>query len=238
MIQINNLHHSFKNNNQTINVLKDISFNIEWQNFISIVGPSGCGKTTLVNILAGYLKNNGGEIYINNKKINKPGKDRVIINQENDLFEWMTVEENIKFGAKNKENVDKYLEIVGLTNFKDHYPYQISGGMKKKTAIGRALAAEGDFIIMDEPFSSLDYQYREKIHDELLYIWQKTKKTILLITHDIEEAIYLSNKIIVFSDRPATIKETMEINLGYPRNYKIKNSQGFIELKNKIRELI
>ena len=238
MIKIKNLHHSFKDNNKSIDILKDVSFNIEKGDFTSIIGPSGCGKTTLVNILAGYLKNDKGSILINNNKIEKPGKDRIIINQENDLFDWMTVLENIKFGAKNKENIDKYLNLIKLSAFKNYYPHQLSGGMKKKTAIGRALAAEGDFIIMDEPFSSLDYQYREKIHIELMDIWQETNKTILLITHDIEEAIFLSSKIIVFSKKPSTIKETIKINFNYPRNTKLKNSAEFIELKNKIRELI
>ncbi len=238
MIQAKNLHHTFKDKTKNTAVLKDVNFNIEKNEFISIIGPSGCGKTTLINILAGYIKPTTGEIKINNQITTSPNQKRIVINQENDLFNWMTVKENIELGIKNSKNIDGLIDLIELNDFKDHYPHQISGGMKKKVSIARALATDTDFIIMDEPFGSLDYQYKEKIHCEILKIWKKTKKTFLLITHDIEEAILLSNKVIIFSDRPATIKKIIGINIAYPRNYSIKNSSEFIDLRNKIRALI
>ncbi|MBT4277560.1 ABC transporter ATP-binding protein [Candidatus Falkowbacteria bacterium] len=239
MLKVRNISHNFQIKNKQIPVLEDVSFDIEEQEFVSIIGPSGAGKTTLINILAGYLKPTKGEATLSSKTIKKPGKDRVVISQEEDLFDWMNIYENVKFGVnKNQETVNKYIELVGLKDFANSYPHQLSGGMKKRASLARALAAEPKFILMDEPFGSLDYQTRETIHKEVLNIWQKTKKTALIITHDIEEAIYLSNKIIVFSERPARIKKIIKIPFSYSRKNSIKNSSEFIKIKNEIKDLI
>ncbi|MBT4870933.1 MAG: ABC transporter ATP-binding protein [Candidatus Diapherotrites archaeon] len=238
MLTIKKLNFTFNsiNGNKTKKILNNISLNIENGELVSILGPSGCGKTTFANLLAGYLKPSGGKIILNEKEINRPGKERFVINQENDLFEWMTVKENIAFVTKKP--IKKYLEIVHLTGNENKYPHELSGGMKKRASIARALALETDVLIFDEAFSSLDYQVKENIYLEILEIWKKTKKTIILITHDIEEAIFLSNKIVILSKNPATIKNTITVPFKRPRKNNIKESVEFTKIKKLIQKSI
>ncbi len=237
MIELTNVSYSYNGlPNKKLETIKNISLNIKDGEFVSIMGSSGCGKTTLVNLLAGYLKVEQGKICNGGKEITFPGKDRFVINQENDLFDWMNVEQNVLFFADNKDKVSEYLQMVGLENFKKKYPYQLSGGMKKRVSIARALAANAKVIIMDEPFNSLDYTMKEKLYLDLANIWKKTNKTIILISHDIEEAIYLSDRIIVLGGRPTTIKKIYNVPFSYPRSPILKDSIKFINIEKRIKE--
>jgi len=189
----------------------------------------------LVNIIAGYIKPIMGEILVNNQIINYPGKDRIVINQEDDLFGWMTVYENMKLVVKGDEIIEKFLNLTNLLKFKNLYPSELSGGMKKRLSFARALAVDPEFIIMDEPFGSLDYRIKQKLHEELLNIVKASNKTVLLVTHDIEEAIFLSERIIILSKELAEIRQEIIVPFDYPRKIELKDSIDFLNLKRKIK---
>jgi ABC-type nitrate/sulfonate/bicarbonate transport system ATPase subunit len=206
------------------------------------VGSSGCGKTTLLRIIAGLEEPTDGEVWFDGKRTVGPSHDRAVVFQEPRLFPWLTVEKNIAFGILNKRRphereaiVEQTLHLVGLSSFKKAYPYELSGGMSQRVAIGRALAFEPKALLMDEPFSALDAQTRKRMQVELFNVWQKTEKTIVLVTHDIEEALVLSKKILIMSPSPGTVKEILEVPLSYPRN---QDSSEFIELRKYIVQQI
>lgn len=238
MITIKNISYyypSSKSKNEDM-IFSNLSFEIKKSEFVSILGKSGCGKTTLANILAGYIKPISGEILINNNVINKPGKNRILVNQENDLFDWITVVGNISIGTNNLLKINKYLKLVDLDQCKYEYPSHLSGGMKKKLSLARALAVDPDFLILDEPFSSLDYHTRRSLHLELDKIFTVTEKTIFLVTHDIEEAIFLSDRIIVVGGKPTSIREEFKIELPHPRKLNMKNTKRFDAIKLQIQK--
>ncbi|MEH7125399.1 ABC transporter ATP-binding protein [Bacillus sp. JJ1773] len=219
-LTIDRISKSFNNEkNDRIKVLDNINLNIEKGSFISIVGPSGCGKSTLLYLIAGLEKADEGEIKMDGKRVTHPGPDRVVVFQEAGLFPWLTVLENVTYGLllkkiPKKQAEAKALEIlkmVHLSRYTDSYPHQLSGGMKQRVAIARALVMEPDILLMDEPFSALDEQTRMVLHKELLDIWRKTKVTILFITHNIREAVLLSEKVIVFATRPGKVKEIITV---------------------------
>ncbi|TKH08399.1 ABC transporter ATP-binding protein [Peribacillus simplex] len=219
-LTIDGIEKSFKNEKkESIKVLDKINIEVEKGSFVSIVGPSGCGKSTLLYLIAGLDKADTGEIRVAGKKVVKPGPERVVVFQEAGLFPWLTVLENVTYGLKlkkmpNDEAKAKALDIlkmVHLSRYVDSYPHQLSGGMKQRVAIARALVMEPDILLMDEPFSALDEQTRMVLHKELLEIWRKTKVTIFFVTHNIREAVQLSEKIIVFATRPGKIKETISV---------------------------
>ncbi|CAH0191076.1 ABC transporter ATP-binding protein [Peribacillus simplex] len=219
-LTIDGIEKSFKNEKkESIKVLDKINIEVEKGSFVSIVGPSGCGKSTLLYLIAGLDKADVGEIRVAGKKVMKPGPERVVVFQEAGLFPWLTVLENVTYGLKlkkisNEEAKAKALDIlkmVHLSRYVDSYPHQLSGGMKQRVAIARALVMEPDILLMDEPFSALDEQTRMVLHKELLEIWRKTKVTIFFVTHNIREAVQLSEKIIVFATRPGKIKETISV---------------------------
>jgi NitT/TauT family transport system ATP-binding protein len=218
-LTIDGIEKSFKNEKkESIKVLDKINIEVEKGSFVSIVGPSGCGKSTLLYLIAGLDKADVGEIRVAGKKVMKPGPERVVVFQEAGLFPWLTVLENVTYGLKlkkipNEEAKAKALDIlkmVHLSRYVDSYPHQLSGGMKQRVAIARALVMEPDILLMDEPFSALDEQTRMVLHKEL-EIWRKTKVTIFFVTHNIREAVQLSEKIIVFATRPGKIKETISV---------------------------
>ena len=239
MVYIKNISYSYSAKNQIKQklILDNISFDINDGEFVSILGRSGCGKTTLVNIIAGYLIAENGKILINNSEVKKPGKNRIVVNQENDLFDWMTVEENLRLVSSDQKAIDKYLDLVGLHDVKKYFPNDLSGGMKKRLSLARALVVNPNFLILDEPFASLDHRTREELHLELAKIFSVTKKTTLLVTHDLDEAIFFSDRIIILSGKPASILNELNINLPHPRNLDVKNIKTFTEFKNKIKNI-
>lgn len=205
-----------------LTVLNNINLEIEKGEFISILGPSGCGKSTLLYLIAGLEKTSSGKIVLNEKKVTKPGPDRVVVFQSDGLFPWMTVLENVVYGLNLKkipkklaeEKAVEMLKMVHLGRYLDSYPHQLSGGMKQRVAIARALVMEPEVLLMDEPFAALDEQTRMVLHKELVAIWRKTGVTIVFVTHNIREAVLLSEKIVVMATRPGSIKEVFK-----PQNY-------------------
>jgi NitT/TauT family transport system ATP-binding protein len=237
MITIKNISYSYtkKNTNQNEMIVVDIHFSMKSGEFISILGSSGCGKTTLANILAGYYVSETGDILIDNVRVKKPGKNRIVMNQENDLFTWMTVWGNMRLVQTDEKKINKYLKLVGLDNYKEYFPNSLSGGMKKRLSLARALVVNPNFLILDEPFDSLDHRMRETLHLELDRIFSLTKKTTLLVTHDIDEAIFLSDRIIVLGGVPTSIVNQFNIDFPHPRKSGIRNTKKFIQYRNKIK---
>src|SRR3989344_5220808 len=248
MIEVENLSKEFsqpKNEIKTLKVLDNISFQVKDGEFIAIFGPNGCGKTTLLNILSGIEKSTSGRALINQKNPTKSKVGFVFQNYNESMLPWRTVSGNIELaleiqGINEKEKnqiVGKLLKKVGLFEHKDKYFYELSGGMKQLTAICRAFAYNPELLLMDEPFSSLDYSTSRRMELELLDIWKETKKTTLFVSHDIDEAIFLADKVIVLSQRPAKIKGVVEVKLPRPRKLDVLSSKYFFETRNKILRL-
>lgn len=206
--------------------LQNINVEIKDKEFVCIIGPSGCGKTTLLRIIAGLEKPDGGSVTLNNKTILAPGPDRGMVFQEYSLFPWRTVLKNITFSLelkkipKDERNkiANEYLELVGLEMFAESYPHELSGGMKQRVAIARALVNDPKVLLMDEPFGAVDAQTRNMLQEELLKIWEKEQKTIMFITHSVDEAVFLADRVMVFTARPGKIKEIIDIDLPRPRD--------------------
>lgn len=226
-VDLKNVTKSFtKGKDDTLHVLEDIDFSIEAGEFVSLLGPSGCGKSTILKLIAGLSQPTSGELKVNGTPIAGPGTDRVVVFQEGGLFPWMTVLENVTYGLKIKkmskreaeEKAMEGLRMVHLGNFTNAYPHELSGGMKQRVAIARALVMDPDVLLMDEPFAALDEQTRLVLHQELQDIWQKTGKTILFITHNIREALTLSDRVLLMSTRPGTIKKSFKVQASRPRN--------------------
>ena len=238
MLELKNISHYYRNQsrNTEISVFENFNLLIGEGEIVSLVGKSGCGKTTLVNIIAGYIEPTSGSVFVNGEKVVTPGKDRIVINQVHDLFDWMTVYQNMRLVSNDDNDINKYLSMTRLSEFTDAYPYELSGGMKKRLSLARALVVDPKFIIMDEPFNSLDYQLREKLQEELLDIVRKSKKTILFVTHDIEEAVFLSDRVIILSGRPTQIKKEIVISFSKNKVDSIRDTEDFIFLKKKIKE--
>ncbi len=214
--------------------------------FVTILGPSGCGKSTLLRLVAGLDTPTTGRILLDGKPVTGPGPDRGMVFQSYTLFPWLTVAENIAFGLREKgvpadkrrEVVSVWLERIGLTSFAEHYPKQLSGGMQQRTAIARALANDPAILLLDEPFGALDNQTRALMQELLLGIWEREAKTVLFVTHDIEEAIFLASRVVVMSARPGRIKADIRVDLPHPRHYTIKTSPEFSALKARLTEEI
>ena len=227
-------------------VLDRINLDIYPREFVCIVGASGCGKSTLLNIVAGLLPPSSGKVAVDGKESLGPGADRGMVFQNYTLFPWLTVADNIGFGlelkkipkARRREIVSYYLEIIGLTQFANAYPKQLSGGMKQRVAIARALANEPEMLLLDEPFGALDAQTKEQMQEFLLDLWHKTHITVLMITHDVEEAIFLSQRIYVMSDRPGRIKEEIKIDLPTQRDLDLKLTGKFIDHKRLVLQAL
>ena len=244
MIEIKGVSKSFPQNYQeeNLSILNHISLNIQDKEFVSLVGPSGCGKSTLLRILAGLLKPDEGEVLVDGKKVEKPERSRCMVFQDYALFPWMNVWNNIALGLKvekaDKKKIERKVawavEMVRLQGFEKSYPHQLSGGMKQRVAIARALVMHPDILLMDEPFGELDSFTRMKLQDELTELCKRKDFTTIFVTHDSDEAVYLSDKVVVFSGTPAQVKETISIDLPRPRN---RTSPEFIELRNRIMRL-
>lgn len=227
--------------------LEDLSVSIRKGEFFALVGPSGCGKSTLLHIIGG-LSSATGTIQINGEPIDGPGLNRGLVFQEYALFPWKTVLQNVAFGLAMKgvpkrqgmETARGYLSLVGLSGFEDRYPDQLSGGMKQRTAIARALAYDPEVLLMDEPFAALDVQTREILQCELLKIWEKTRKTVIFVTHGIEEAVFLAQRVAVLTARPGRIKKIVDIPLPIPRYVEedIRSSAAFSEIRHELWALL
>ncbi|MBQ4075571.1 MAG: ABC transporter ATP-binding protein [Clostridia bacterium] len=241
-VKIDNVRKVFNGRNGEMVALNGVSLDIMDNEFICVVGPSGCGKSTLLNIIAGLTEPTSGKVYCNGKEVTGTGTDRGVVFQQYALFPWLTVKKNVMFalemrGIKGKDaeaEAMKYLEMVDLAKFANSYPKELSGGMKQRVAIARAYAAEPEVLLMDEPFGALDAQTRTQLQSELLETWQKKRKTCFFITHDVDEAIVLAQKVIIMSARPGRIKEIVDITIPYPRTQETKMSPEFMELKNHI----
>ena len=229
-------------------VVDDISFDLHQGEFVSIIGPSGCGKTTLMNLLGGFVTPASGQVLLDGRPITGPGPDRGVIFQEYGVFPWLTVRQNIAFGLtlaanrvsadERERTVERYLQLMGLADFADHHPKHLSGGMRQRLALARAYAVRPDFLLMDEPFGALDAQTRSAMQDLLLDVLRREGKTVLLITHSVEEAIYLSSRILVVTARPARVRRVIELPFGYPRDGKLHEDPAFGQLRAEIRELV
>ena len=245
-VHIDNVVKKFNGRNGEMVALNGVTLDIHDNEFICVVGPSGCGKSTLLNIIAGLLEPTSGEVYCDGKLVEGTGTDRGVVFQQYALFPWLTVKKNVRFalemrGIKGKEADElamKYLEKVDLTKFANHYPKELSGGMKQRVAIARAYAADPQVLLMDEPFGALDAQTRTQLQSELLETWENDKKTCFFITHDVDEAIILAQKVIVMSARPGRVKAIIDIDIPYPRDQETKMSPRFLELKNEIWSLV
>ena len=214
--------------------------------FITILGPSGCGKSTLLRIVAGLEQQSTGLVSLDGKPIHGPGADRGMVFQSYTLFPWLTVRENICFGLREKnmgeaeqlEIADSFIQKVGLRGFENHFPKQLSGGMQQRTAIARALANNPRILLMDEPFGALDHQTRELMQELLLGIWEESRKTVLFVTHDIDEAVFMGSRVVVMSARPGRIKLSRDIALAHPRHYSVKTTPEFSSLKAELTEQV
>lgn len=241
-VKIENVRKVFSTRNGEVVALNGVDLNIKENEFVCIVGPSGCGKSTLLNIIAGLDNPTSGQVIVNDELVTAPGRDRGVVFQQYALFPWLTVRKNVEFGLKLKgmpqeevnEITNRYLRLVGLLEFANSYPKELSGGMKQRVAIARAYAVNPEVLLMDEPFGALDAQTRTQLQSELLNTWENEQKTCFFITHDVEEAIILAQRVVIMSARPGRIKEIIDINIPYPRTQETKMTKEFNELKNKI----
>ncbi|WP_234680694.1 ABC transporter ATP-binding protein [Bradyrhizobium monzae] len=231
-----------------LNVVEDVTYDINDGDFIAVIGPSGCGKTTMMSMLAGFQKPTTGKVLFDGRPVAGPGPERGVIFQEYGVFPWLTVKQNIAFGLTLNANhvttaerdaiCDHYLGLMGLSDFANSYPKHLSGGMRQRLAIARAYAVKPQFLLMDEPFGALDAQTRSNMQNLLLKVLETEGKTVMLITHSVEEAIYLASRIVVVTARPARIKKIIDVPFAYPRDESIQERPEFAELRSHIRQLV
>jgi len=230
----------------SVEALKNINMSIREGEFVSIVGASGSGKSTLLRIIDGLLKPTGGRVYVDGAVVERPGRDRAVVFQQDSLLPWKTVIENVAYGlsiagvrwADASKVAQRFVDLAGLTGFEQHYPHQLSGGMRQRVNVARALAVDPKILLLDEPFAALDAQTREIMQTELLNIWQQSRKTVLLITHQIDEAVFLSDRVIVFSARPGSIRREVPVSFPRPRELELKRHPEFVKLVDGIWKLI
>ena len=240
-LTIGNVSMTFNRDGNTVNVLENIDLEAHEGEFVCILGPSGCGKSTLLNIVGGFLKQTSGVVTIDGEPVTGPDPRRIFVFQERGVFPWLTVEGNIGFGLfklskeEQAHRIAHYVKMVGLTGFEKAYPQELSGGMKQRLEVARALAVNPDMLFLDEPFGALDSITRLIMRGELLRIWEAERKTILFVTHDIEESVQLADRVIVMSARPARIRRIVEIDIPHPRDI---SSRRYLELRDGIFEEI
>ena len=233
---IEGLNKTFQSRNGEVEVLNDINLTINQGEFISILGSSGCGKSTLLRIIAGFETDYKGRVLLDGEQINKPSLDKGMVFQDHRLLPWLTVKDNIAFGVPDKQQdkdelVKNHLELVGLKGFEDAFPHQLSGGMAQRVAIARALVNKPKILLLDEPFGALDPMTRINMQEEILRIWKQEKITIILVTHDIEEAVYLGDRVVVLTSRPGRIRKISKVEIGRPRD---RVNNDFVSEKGKI----
>jgi NitT/TauT family transport system ATP-binding protein len=232
----------------TMRVVDDVSYEIRDREFVAVIGPSGCGKTTMMNIVAGFVKPTAGHVLLDGRPVPGPGPDRGVMFQEYGVFPWLSVRDNIAFGltlsanrvpdAERRQIGERYMRLMGLAEFADAWPKTLSGGMRQRLALARAYAVRPEFLLMDEPFGALDAQTRGAMQNLLLDVLAAEGKTVMLITHSVEEAIYLASRIVVMSARPTRIREIVDVPFPYPRHEALHESSLFNELRSHVRELV
>ena len=242
LLEVRELVKTFRRGTRTVEAIDRFSLTVNDGEFVAIVGPSGCGKSTFLHILGGFEPYDSGTMLLNGAAIKGPGPDRGMLFQEFALYPWRSVIGNVGWalevqGKPRAERIaaaERYLKLVGLSAFRDLYPAELSGGMKQRVALARVLAFEPRILLMDEPFGALDAQTRELMQEELNTIWQETRNTVLFVTHDIDEAIYLADRVIVFTARPGRIKDEVNIALERPRRADVRKSAGYIAYRNRV----
>ena len=245
-LEIKNLGKEFETPNGTVTALQDINFKVHKREFVCVIGPSGCGKSTFIRILAGLETPTSGEILLDGNAVHGPGPDRGMVFQGYTLFPWLTVKKNVMFGLEQaghgkavaEEDARQWIDLVGLSKFENSYPHELSGGMKQRVAIARALANQPRILLMDEPYGALDAQTRSKMQSYLMEIWQNIDITILFITHDLDEAIYLADRILVLKAHPGEVQEVIEVSVPQPRSPDQLLSPEFLATKKRLEELI
>jgi NitT/TauT family transport system ATP-binding protein len=245
-LHIHNVSKTYRSDGQEVLAIDEIDLKIKNEEFATILGPSGCGKSTLLRIVAGLIKPTKGIVRLDGNVISRPGQDRGMVFQSYTLFPWLTVTENIRFGleisgmvkSKQEQIAQEFVEKVGLKGFEKTYPRGLSGGMKQRVAIARALANNPAILLLDEPFGALDAQTRALMQELLTQIWEELHKTILFVTHDVEEAIFLSDRVFIMTARPGKIKAEIDISLERPRSYEMKATESFLNLKKQALALI
>jgi NitT/TauT family transport system ATP-binding protein len=246
LLEVRDLAKTFRRDGKEVLAIDNLSLSVEAREFVTIVGPSGCGKSTFLHIIGGFERASAGALMLDGRPIVAPGPDRGMMFQESALFPWRTALGNVTWGleaqgmpaAERRSTAERYLRMVGLWNFADSYPSELSGGMKQRVALARVLSYDPQLLLMDEPFGALDAQTRELMQEELQRIWDQTPKTVLFVTHDIDEAIYMSDRVIIFSARPGRIKEEIKIDLPRPRVLEIRTSPRYTEYRNTIWSLL
>ena len=238
-IEVKNINKSFDGRGKNLSVLEDINLTINDGELVCLLGPSGCGKTTLLRLIAGLDNPTSGEIIANGEVVEKPSGDRAVIFQQYSLFPWLTVLKNVTFGLElsggskeeNIQTAERYLKSVGLLEFKDSYPHELSGGMKQRVAIIRSLLNHSPILLMDEPFSALDMQNRHKLQEQLIGVWKRFENTIVFVTHDVDEAVFLADKIVLLDKDPGKIAEIIEVDIERPRK---RESMEFLKIQESI----
>ncbi|MZI93614.1 ATP-binding cassette domain-containing protein [Vibrio sp. CAIM 722] len=246
ILDVKDLCKSYPSHQGTVEALRNVNFQIHRREFVCVIGPSGCGKSSLIRTLAGLETVTSGEILIDGKPVDGPGQDRGMVFQGYTLFPWLTVKKNVMFGleraGKSKMEAESdalmWLDLVSLESFADHYPHQLSGGMKQRVAIARSLATQPRMLLMDEPFGALDAQTRTKMQSHLLDIWKNIDITVLFITHDLDEAVFLADRILVLKAHPGEVQELIEVPVPHPRSLDQLNSPEFLATRARVDELI
>jgi|ERR1043165_100017 ABC-type nitrate/sulfonate/bicarbonate transport system ATPase subunit len=245
-LEVDHVSKVYSSGNGKVEALRNFSCSGEKGTFLAVVGASGCGKTTLLRIIAGLTTPTSGKVLIHGKEIKGPGPDRGMVFQSYTSFPWLTVRKNIEFGLRLRNVPEEerskiarhYINLVGLSEFEGAYPSALSGGMKQRVAIARTLANDPAILLMDEPFGALDYQTRWTMQELLLDVWEKTRKTVIFVTHDIEEALFLADRVMVMTARPGWLKKEIEVSFDRPRKFELKATPEFVELKGKVMHLI
>jgi NitT/TauT family transport system ATP-binding protein len=234
-------------NGERVTAIDDVNFTIPEGQFVSLFGPSGCGKTTMLNIVAGFVKATGGRVLLAGEQITEPGVDRGVVFQDFALFPWMTVEKNVAFGLKMRgmpkpqrlEEARRMIGLVGLEGFERKYPHELSGGMRQRAGVARVLATEPTMMLMDEPFASIDAQTRRTLQQEVLRIWETQRPTVLFVTHDVEEAIFMADRVVVLSGRPSTVAADLDVTLPRPRVWKeTARDPEFLRMRGRLMTML
>ncbi len=242
-IRIENLVFSYSTDQENrLNILDNLSLSVHDREFLAIVGASGCGKSTLLNIIAGLLPPSAGQVFLENQPIQRPGPDRRMVFQDDAVFPWYTVYQNVEYGLKiakvkypiRDQQVKHVLNLVGLTGCEDMFPRQLSGGMRKRVDVARAIATKPEVLLMDEPFGALDVLTKQHLQERFLQIWNDNRMTVIFVTHDLEEAIYLSDRVVVMSSHPGRISRIVDVPFGRPRNRDIKTTLEFQSLRREL----